>query len=152
MWQSRRLQYQQSDISILLRHKLRISCDIVEALGYLCNPYSRAFLKLYVHGSLCFDGEQAYNGHTECLKVLLSHGAAVDSRSHGGVTPLIAAAEGRNAPCTQVLIQVSPCLTFVEPAAILRTSDIYRGFEPIACKMRKLRYYECSYLSKNMDL
>lgn len=100
-----------------------------------------------MHGSLCFDGEQAYNGHTECLKVLLSHGAAVDSRSHGGVTPLIAAAEGRNAPCTQVLIQVSPCLTFVGAAAILRTSDIYMGFEPTTSEMRKLRYFEWICLS-----
>lgn len=31
-------------ISILFQHKLRISCVVVDALGCLCNPYSRAFL------------------------------------------------------------------------------------------------------------
>lgn len=48
---------------------------------------------------------QAYNGHSECLKVLLSYNASVDARSHGGVTALIAAAEGRNGDCTQILLQ-----------------------------------------------
>lgn len=54
---------------------------------------------------LVSDG-QAYNGHSECLKVLLSYNASVDARSHGGVTALIAAAEGRNGDCTQILLQV----------------------------------------------
>lgn len=46
----------------------------------------------------------AYNGHSDCLEVLLGYKASVDAKSHGGVTPLIAAAEGCNADCTQVLL------------------------------------------------
>ncbi|CAI7801505.1 unnamed protein product, partial [Closterium sp. NIES-54] len=47
----------------------------------------------------------AYNGHEEALSALVRHGAAVDARSHGGVTPLIAAAEGRHACCIHLLVQ-----------------------------------------------
>ncbi|CAI5493085.1 unnamed protein product [Closterium sp. Naga37s-1] len=49
--------------------------------------------------------DKAYNGHEEALSALVRHGAAVDARSHGGVTPLIAAAEGRHACCIHLLVQ-----------------------------------------------
>lgn len=61
---------------------------------------------------LLFPGGQAYAGHSHCLKVLLSHGASVDATSQGGVTALIAAAEGRSGDCTRVLLNVNLCLTF----------------------------------------
>eukprot|EP00897_Mesotaenium_endlicherianum_P001836 jgi/Mesen1/1680/ME000137S00595 len=49
--------------------------------------------------------DRAYNGHAECVGLLLTESAAVDARSHGGVTPLIAAAEGRHASCVKLLLQ-----------------------------------------------
>jgi hypothetical protein len=48
--------------------------------------------------------------------VLLENGAMLDARSHGGVTPLIAAAEGCNALCTQLLVQVK---TLTAPFSIV---------------------------------
>ena len=48
----------------------------------------------------------AANGHAECLRLLLSHGALVDARTNAGRTGLIAAASGGHAACVSQLLAV----------------------------------------------